>query len=64
MISQKTNLNEYYKSLRNNVITFLGHNRLPIVGSTDITKWDEDKEFYSKYTNWRFNREFKVFKVM
>ncbi|CAG9799776.1 unnamed protein product [Chironomus riparius] len=38
MISQKTNLNEYYKSLRNNVITFLGHNRLPIVGSTDITK--------------------------
>lgn len=51
MISQKTNLNEYYKSLRNNVITFLGHNRLPIVGSTDITKWDEEDGFYAKYTN-------------
>jgi hypothetical protein len=40
MISQKTNFNDYYKSLRNNVLTFLEHNRLPpsAVESSDVKK--------------------------
>lgn len=40
MISPKTNFNDYYKSLRCNVMTFFEHNRLPppIVGSNDNMK--------------------------
>lgn len=40
MISPKTNLNDYYKNLRCNVMTFFEHNRMPstIVGSNDNIK--------------------------
>lgn len=47
MISQKTNLSDYYKSLRNNVITLLEQSRQP----NDLSNEQKQQERVESYTS-------------
>lgn len=47
MISQKTNLSDYYKSLRNNVITILEQSRRPNDQSSGMKQQERVESFTS-----------------
>lgn len=48
MISQKTNLSDYYKSLRNNVITLLEQSRRPADSSIERMQQERVDSFTPK----------------